>query len=492
MAAGPVPSSAVETESRLRAIEALVRDEVGTVHDGRLSQQSLDGQYAPVDGYSTAAQRAFVGRLNAQAGPAILTVLGDSTGNDATDWFRPFFADLGEAFPAWTVQHRLWSDTNQGYGPPTYAQVGTDGLAYLVPGSDGATTPDSASKSLANCDVMIRAHVRKDDINAAGEQNIASDFSPSAGNRSWRLYMTNGNLYFGYSVDGTTLVEALVANSAATAASFADGEDFYVGVQVTRDNGAGNSRIEAIKSTDGTTWSTFGTAVTSGAVITSLFNGIASIEVGSRSLGTLSWAGRIYWVEVYKGLTTSDPLAFRFDASLYQTGTTFVDAEGSTWTLGAAASITLGAPLLLAMNGSHPGATISYAEDATRQPKLLSAPSNMVIFNWGHNQTETDVQSVYEALVADVTTSEPSATIVVCRQNPQHSGATNYLRQNRHQSNIGEMAARNGYGVIDGYQAFIDTGSPDTYVDTNDVHPTTAGYVLWANAARRTFGIAEV
>lgn len=52
MASGPVPSSAVETESRLRAIEALVRDEVGTVHDGRLSEQSLNAQYGSAERFA--------------------------------------------------------------------------------------------------------------------------------------------------------------------------------------------------------------------------------------------------------------------------------------------------------------------------------------------------------------------------------------------------------------------------------------------------------
>lgn len=56
--AGPVPSSAAETEARIRAIEALVHDGPGSAHDGRLSGESIAAAIAAAGGVSEVLNEA--------------------------------------------------------------------------------------------------------------------------------------------------------------------------------------------------------------------------------------------------------------------------------------------------------------------------------------------------------------------------------------------------------------------------------------------------
>jgi len=434
--------------------------------------------------FSTAPQRALLGRLSAGAGPAIITVLGDSTSNGDTDWFVPVLDSLGGAFPAFTVQHRLWSHANQSYGAPVYRQVGTAGLGHASPVSGGINQPAVAGNTRTSPSFAFRARIQTPASWALG--TLVSQFGNTpgaAGDRAYQVYIASTFITYRHVADDGTQTDYVVFFTALPTST-----DVWIGGTFNASTGVWQPQT----SVDGVTWTALGTATT-GVTQSDLNPSNYQVQVGARSGTSEVYGGRVYWLEVYDGPNASSPMLLRFDSSLRIPGqSTLTDAEGRAWSLGGSSTFTDGAPVLLAMNGSTPGETIAYARDATRQPKLASAASNMFVMNWGHNESAVDVQSTYGALVGEVLALRPSATVVVNRQNPQHSTATHYLRQNRHQSNIGEMAARNGYGVIDAHRAFLDTGNSDAYVGVGDVHPTAAGYVLWSNTARRSFGLPAV
>jgi hypothetical protein len=297
---------------------------------------------------------------------------------------------------------------------------------------------------------------------------------------------------FRYSTDGTALITQNIIDVTTLTAGMTLGIDspIHVGCTVDLDNGS-NSVFQAIRSLDGgVTWSTVGSAAT-GATITALFDSTSPVTVGGRgSSASLAgpFSGNVFEVYVYRGLTQSDPVAISFDASLYNSGNFFTGADGLVWTAEGTVTITAGAPFLQVMNGSIPGGVISYMDDATRRAALNAAPADVTIVNLGHNDHATTLAN-YSTLVANILAINPHTSIVVCRQNPQHSTATNYLSHNRQQQRLAQLAARQNWGVIDAFSAFVDTDTPDTYVEVAGVHPTVAGYQLWANEAARSFGV---
>lgn len=485
-----VISAAIVTAQAAAASDATAKDVVVAAAAAADATAKDTASKAALLRSAPTPQAAFMSRLRSGVGPLGVTVLGDST---TQTWLNTFVSNLATAFPAWTVLRHKWSDTNQGWPAPTYVQVGTSGLPYLSYSGSIATisTPASAGVNVVSTDIMLRFKFRKTALASGADSAVASQYGLS-GNRSYTaLVKANGDFAFGYTGDGTTYKEMILLTAAEMAANFTAGVDGYLGLTFDRTNGS-TAVGQAIKSTDGITWTTVGTAKTNTLVAT-LFDSTYAVEIGARNTVT-QWDGRIYWVEMYKGLVDTAALAYRFDAGWYIHGwssATFKDSLGAVWTIaGTNIALTRAAPLLAVMDGAVSGATISYADDNTRRPLLATRQANLLICNFGHNEAPADynVASTYKTLIDNVTTLSPGVSVVLCKQGPQATTATYWWRQQNHQQRVGELAARYGFGVIDAWQAFADTGTPDTYVTGDLVHPTTAGYQLWADEARRSFG----
>lgn len=54
-----------------------------------------------------------------------IALLGDSTGNEVTEWFYRMLVGLAAMFPQITITYRLWNDTTQSYDAPVTIQTGT-------------------------------------------------------------------------------------------------------------------------------------------------------------------------------------------------------------------------------------------------------------------------------------------------------------------------------------------------------------------------------
>lgn len=72
----------------------------------------------------------------------MLTILGDSTGNETFEWVYLTAQWLAAKYPAYTVTHRLWNDTNQNYDAATTIQTGTGSKTLAI---YNASTPGKYS-----------------------------------------------------------------------------------------------------------------------------------------------------------------------------------------------------------------------------------------------------------------------------------------------------------------------------------------------------------
>lgn len=472
------------TATTLQGTELVLIDNDGTT--GNVTVNALMNGTGP--------QRRLMARMTSGIGPGYVTILGDSTSaGQGTLGYKLSNEYIAPAHPTWTVQYRPWNDTNQGYERTEYFQVGTAGLGYYSPlaTTTSLTTPATATTTLATCDMMIRAHIRVTDFTDGAGCYIASHYGAS-GNRSWWLQInTSGALVLRYSANGTAVVDMTLLSTAELAAEFADNTDVYIGCTFLRNNGS-NAAGRAIKSTDdGVTWTEIGSLKTNTS-IAGLFASTQTIEVGTnQTVGGLQ--GRIYWVEVFKGVVDTSPLAWRFDANAYTFGTssnTFTDGDGNVWSIAGLGVFTPLAPSLTVYNGSVGGTGVSYADDPTRRPLLTCAAAQMIIVNFGHNETVSDITASYMTLVANLRTRWPGAGIVAVIQNPQKTTATNWRRQNTHQNRIADLVSSDAFGVINLWQAFVDTGDPDALINVDGVHPSApAGYAFQALAAAKSFAL---
>lgn len=432
---------------------------------------------------------ALKNRLAEGAEPAVLTIVGDSTGNANDEWFYLLGEWIADQFPAYTVYQRLWSEATQSYsdyrasGGKGVIHTGAAGQAYTqytAASADHWQIEDVAGLDMVG-DIDIRMKVNAVDwANGASSQYLLSKVGGSAGSYTgWRLYsMSTGVLRFQWSADGADLLLA-----ASSVPMTADGEDIWVRCTLDVDNGSGQYEVKFYTSTDGNTWTQLGTTTT-GAAATSVTVNNEPIKIGA--VGSEKFIGKIYEVEIRDGVKMVASPDFGMAFPAYGTAvSTFKDVEGNTITrVGTGAGLTIGngSPSLLLLNGSVASKTLAYSAAITASQ--LAIEPQLLFISYGHNEgTTIDYHTDYLAYCAAVLALYPTAGIVCVAQNPQTSASSGYVYHNQRCRRIAKIAASQQYGLIDAYTAFVNTGAISTYVEADGVHPNAAGSALWRDAA---------
>jgi len=112
--AGAVPATGTTSEKAdWTAIAAVA---------GTMEQVALSATYGPSAAGST--QRLMAG-LTADLEDQALMLMGDSRGNERTEWFGLLVDYLAAEFPAYTVLWNLWNDGTQGWDAAVTVQTGT-------------------------------------------------------------------------------------------------------------------------------------------------------------------------------------------------------------------------------------------------------------------------------------------------------------------------------------------------------------------------------
>lgn len=402
---------------------------------------------------------------------AAIQVLGDSTGNDGNEWVAQLSSLLATAYPAWTVHRRLWDDTTQAYGAPTVVSTGTAGARYMdcSTGSSTRQMPLAVSPNITG-QIDARIKLTMADWTPSAQANVMGRTGGS-GSRGWYVAInSSGLLVFVYSVDGTALVSVF-----GSSPGFADGSTNWIRVVFTPDDGAGNKTTAFYKSTDGITWTQVGSTVTTAGTVT-LHDAGVGFEIG----GTVGGIGNtgMFVHEVAIHATTGTP--------------SLVPALPDLWpSFGTGAAQVVGAPILTFVNGSQPGAGISYLGDSTRLPKMTPDFGQLVTFlSDSHNESNSVGRSwiaSYDTWRAAVLARLQAAPTITILQNPESSGSTWYREHNLRQLDLRGYAATHGLGLVNVYDAFLanTTWATDWMVDS--IHPNTAGSTVWAQLVKTAF-----
>lgn len=223
--------------------------------------------------------------------PALTTTLGSSTSADSND---PKFLDF--------------TGVNYVYLP---------GVA-----NNKLTVPDEAALDITG-DLDIRAYVANDSWTQS-ETFYASKYTASGNQRSYEFFSySDGKLWLGYSINGTT---DLAATSTVTT-GFAAGSANWV--RVTRV--ASTGIVKFYTSSDGITWTQLGADIsgTSG----NLFSSTSNLAIGDRVANTTQQPFKLYRVQILNGIGGTKVLDV--DTSVIGSGnaTSFNALTGQTVTI---------------------------------------------------------------------------------------------------------------------------------------------------------------
>ena len=211
---------------------------------------------------------------------------------------------------------------------------------YLNRVTGYVSTPKS-DDMFVNRPVVIRAKLRKADLDLAGIRQIARHGS-SATDEAWTLYMDTGKLALRVSNNGsvTYVVDVLTFAELDAISNTADNSDFYVAVTIFL--GETTLDVRGWGSVNGVAWTTAGITKSITFLYDNFFDSPAALNVGGITAGQ-TWDGRIYWVDMVAGDTpnTTDNPIWRFDAKdhPFGGGLTYVDLYGRSWTFSAANTV---------------------------------------------------------------------------------------------------------------------------------------------------------
>ena len=398
---------------------------------------------------------------------ATVIVQGDSTGNAADEWVMLSTARIAAEYPAAHVRYALWNDATQEYDAPVVVQDPAPGCAHAFFESPTLSrtfyTPASEIPAVTgDIDVRARVYIPSQPTATAG---IACRYG-GAGARSWKMSInTGGQIDWTWTADGTTNIVKVTM-----AAGLPFGTDFWVRCTLDVDNGSGGHTWTAYKSTDGVTWTSVGSSVTT-AGTTSIYDGTYEYEIGGRGFSAepLPALSRIYEVQIRQGI-----------------GGPIVNPQPiTTWRARAASGAYIsgefrGSPTLYVLNGSHPGSSTSYHTDTARH-KLMVRPycGATLIQSMSHNDAELLGAAHETARSAWATQSYarcPGSSLSVIIQNPSIDPlprGTQFLGRQRRRE-LRNMCRKYGWRMIDVERGFTENpGGPAALLLSDGLHPTT-------------------
>lgn len=97
-----------------------VKNWLELTNDSRYARQGVD------------ATQRLMALLANETQNANLLFVGDSTGNESTEWIRLLTESLAAQWPAWTVNYRLWNDGTTSYDAAVTVQTGTGSRTLTV------------------------------------------------------------------------------------------------------------------------------------------------------------------------------------------------------------------------------------------------------------------------------------------------------------------------------------------------------------------------
>ncbi len=146
-------------------------------------------------------------------------------------------------------------------------------------------------------------------------------------------------------------------------------------------------------------------------------------------------------------------------------------------------------------NGSRSGAGYDYSfvnSNLTRFQTMIPVTPTTVIVSYGYNAGTTTYSNYMTELTRWVLGYFPSAEYVVVSQPPKASTDADSANSLLRSGDVRAWALREGYGLIDVAQAFLDYaaangGRWDALVKYDNIHPNSTGFGLWFEQVRRFF-----
>lgn len=432
--------------------------------------------------------RAFRAKLDKGQSGALL-IISDSTGRGTNSWPYKTAQNLATRYPTARVEYRELNQATLAYDL-TVVQAGTERQNWRHP--VGISNVPYFSK------YELRAQPSGRYIGWEVEVAPTSDASLSGGyptaelglceygtgsGKGWMSLGSTGRLSVAW-YDGVGLA-SISSPSGTPVPPLVVGTYVRYRCKLDTQNGSNFTATFEYSTNQGATWTSAGTYSNTKRATPDLVVTTAGVGIGTGN-GLIRAGYKFSYVNILTGVNFEPICPQRIDAAALVNG-----AIANTSLLEGSANIYIdacskdGAGI---MEGEWFQATLpTYAWNL-----LADRNHDCVIINSGHNDEALTLNGLaynHDALRTLVTgrlpSSAPPPAFLYVSQNPETTPYYSGLLAdaNRRGGMLAAYAARKGSAFVDVYQAFVDDGRTlaGTLVSADGMHPTAAGYTLWAD-----------
>ena len=416
-------------------------------------------------------QNNVVSNIAAGISTSILS-LGDSTEAGITTWTYPFFLMLMAKYPAYNYNYLAWNSTNQTYDPPVFLSGAQNSRYLAMTGGQSGLFLPSSDVSPITSDMDLRAYVQSTNYASGIIQTLISKYQGGV-EVSFRFNITtDGHLQLMWSADGLNQI-IKVSTVTLASAGITNGQDIWLKATLTLNNGASGNDVKFYYSTNNITYTQLGATVTTAGTTSVYFGALTNWELGTTlNSANSALVGNYYYAEIRNGLNGPILSPYSLESWCRYLVT------GAVWT---------GAPLLTMFLGGQPGIALTGLLDATRIKTMVPYNEHaLIMMSCGHNDGNshgTSYMALWDSWLAAVRGRIKTGDFWVVTQNPdiRNTVLNNpYEEQSRRQGEIGSWGLKNSLRLVDFYTVMVNTPNWQSLIQSDNTHPTTAGYLLWA------------
>lgn len=402
----------------------------------------------------------------------IIQVIGDSTGNENTEWVYLLAGKIATAYPNHNIKYALYDQPNSKYGAWVDIQhYGEDRhlvVANVTNGETNFIADADVLKTAPSGDLDIRLCVALDDWQQTGNPFLFTKYE-SVGHYCCGVRLMSNKIYLTWTTDGTTAIQR---DTGIDTTSWIDGEKRWIRVTLDVDNGSSGNTVTGYTSTDGQTWNAGIPVVTAG--VTSVFvDTTANYRLGSYYSGSGKAFGKYYEFYFCDGINGINLMPQPIEAFRSPVAAIFACSFGGT-------------PTVYIFNASVSGSGITEWNNATYVKNAIPITQGaLLLISLGHNDTNERSASYItklDSFIALVNAKITAANVSLITQNPIISPQNYIIDRSIRRRILMNWAYGKGFKVIDTYNKFVlDSRGLSELLSVDGLHPNTNGEILWAD-----------
>lgn len=496
----------IARDAAVEAAESIQRDEPNGVAplDGskkvpdtnlpeRLSVAGLSSTIAEaLDGFTVADPRleAFKSALDGGRSAAVWFT-GDSTvdWNGTIDPTTRLAQNIAAAYPSHRVCFLARDDAADTWAAPVVVQAGPSGRRHVaLTGVRGMRWRGSVAQRTITNQLDVRMLVAADQWTGGGTETLLGSSETTSAGLAWEVRRKGATLSLRVSTNGTSF-----GTDKDSTAPVPTADGGWIGLRwtMTLDGTNITTTFYTSPENDFATWTQLGSPIVGASAATTI---ALPTTNGAFILGSRGWQpaaetfrGKIARVEVRASTAVNAPILNPVLPELWERY-----PEGGGGSFG-------GSPTVWIINAARSGQNMAYHTDVARLAfETPDFGQSVLVFSDSHNEVGASGKIAwidpYKAWVDAVRARLPLAAVAVVKQNPHTSawaneaayGASHEVRL----SELGQLAAREGWSLIDLFAAFKqDPRGLGQLISSDGLHPTPLGYQFSGDEYTRALGI---